>query len=125
MDLKKIINILFVTLFTVITIGFTINKHYSSGELFSMAIFSEPESCCADVCACCDEESETIQFHEDYTFSIDNVEFSPTQLELFAAVLSFNTCEPEQNITGNDFVDQDLPPPDNLTRLSYFQSFLL
>jgi hypothetical protein len=116
---------LFTVVFTVLTLGFTVNKHYSGAELFSMAIFSEPESCCADVCDCCDEKSETIQFRTDYVFPIENVDFSPIQLELFAAVLSFNTCVPELTISENDFVDQDLPPPDNLTRLSYFQSFLL
>lgn len=90
-----------------------------------MAIFSEPESCCADVCDCCDEESETFQFHVDYTFTIDHLEFNPSEVDLFVVALAFNAVEPEQNLTEKEFTDQDLPPPDNLTRLSYFQSFLL
>lgn len=112
-------------MFTVLTVGITVNKHYSGGELFSFAIFGEPESCCADVCNCCDEETQTIQFHADYTFSLENVEFRPLELERFAVELAFNTVVPEKNLTKNELVDQDLPPPDKFTTLSYFQSFLL
>ena len=37
--LKKIIHILFTIVFTVVTLGFIINKHYSGGELFYLALF--------------------------------------------------------------------------------------
>lgn len=118
-------NVFFVTVFTIITIGFTVNKHYSGGKLFSLAIFSEPESCCSDVCDCCDEKSETIQFHADYTFSVDHEECNPSELQLFAHAVLLNIQEPEPVLVKTEFTDQDLPPPDKLTRLSYFQSFLL
>ncbi len=124
-QLKKTIHILFTIVFAVVTLGFTVNKHYSSGELFSLAIFSEPESCCADVCDCCDEESETVQFLVDYTFTDDNIESVPVEVELFAVILSFTNAETELAISNIEFIDQDLPPPDNLTTLSFHQSFLL
>jgi hypothetical protein len=109
----------------VVTLGFTVNKHYSGGELFSMAIFGEPDSCCEDVCDCCDENSETVQFLVDYTFSIDNFESIPTELELFTTALLLSLQEPVLVLAKIEFIDQDLPPPDNLTRLSYNQAFLL
>ena len=123
--LKKTVHILFATIFTVVTLGFTVNKHYSGGELFSVAIFSEPESCCEDVCSCCDEESETIQFLADYTFTIDNFELTPSEVELFTVALALAIAEPEFVLTDSELFDQDLPPPDKLATLSYFQSYLL
>ena len=123
--LKKIIHILFTIVFTVVTLGFIINKHYSGGELFSLALFGEPESCCEDMCGCCDEESETIQFLVYYTFTIDNFDTNPIELELFAAAILLSLQETELVLAKTEYIDQDLPPPDNLTRLSYNQAFLL
>ena len=123
--MKKTIHILFTIVFTVVTLGFTVNKHYSGGELFSLSIFSEPESCCADVCNCCDEDSETVQFLADYTFVVDNFDTTPGEVELLASLITITTAEPELVITKTEFTDKDLPPPDNLTTLSFHQSFLL
>jgi len=123
--LKKTIYILFTITFTVITLGFTVNKHYSGGELFSVALFSEPESCCEDFCSCCDEEAVTIQFRADYTFSIDTFEPSAPEMELFAFTIDFTISEQEIVLTEARIIDQDLPPPDNHSALSFYQSFLL
>lgn len=123
--MRKTIHILFTIVFAVVTLGFTINKHYSGGELFSLAVFSEPESCCEDVCSCCDEESETVQFLVDYTFSADNFKATPSEVQLFAVALAFTFAEPKLVLTDSELIDQHLPPPDNLTTLSYFQSYLL
>lgn len=123
--MKRTIHIIFIIVFTIVTLGFTVNKHYSDGELFSLAVFSEPESCCANVCDCCDEESETVQFLADYTFSLDSFEPTSGELEVFAVALPLSIAEPELVLTDTDLVDQDLPPPDNITRLSFHQSFLL
>jgi len=123
--LKKIFQITFVFIFTLITIGVTVNKHYSRGELFSIAIFSEPESCCPIDCNCCDEESETIQFLVDYTFFIDSFDPAPGEVELFTVALSINIAEPELALADSDFFDQDLPPPDKPSTLSFYQNFLL
>ncbi|PLX00222.1 MAG: hypothetical protein C0591_01615 [Marinilabiliales bacterium] len=123
--MKKIIHISFIFFFVIITLGFTVNKHYSGGELFSFAIFSEPESCCEDVCNCCDEESETVQFLADYTFSLDSFDTNQIEIELFTAALLLTVSEPELALAKTVFIDQDLHPPDNLKRLSFNQSFLL
>lgn len=123
--MKKVIYILFVLLYTVITLGFTVNKHYSGDELFAIAIYSEPESCCADVCDCCNEESETVQFLVDYTFSIDNFEPTPGELELFTALFTIDIQEPNFSLTKSEVYEQDLPPPNNTFTLSLFQTYLL
>ncbi len=123
--MKKTIHILFTIVFTVVTLGFTINKHYSGGELFSIAVYSEPESCCEDVCNCCDEESETVQFLVDYTISTDNFESSLSELELFAVAIVLSNFDTEFIYAAPELIDQDLPPPDKLTTLSFYQNFLL
>jgi hypothetical protein len=109
----------------IVTLGFTVNKHYSGGELFSLALFGEPESCCEDMCSCCDEESETVQFLVDYAFSIDNLESTPVEVELITISLLLGFVETDLVENSNEFFDQDLPPPDNLTRLSFFQTYIL
>ncbi|MCB2206793.1 MAG: hypothetical protein KQH67_00740 [Bacteroidetes bacterium] len=123
--MKKTIHILFTLVFTVITLGFTINKHYSGGELFSFSIFGEPESCCADVCNCCDEETQTIQFHADYVFSIDAFDHDQVELELFAAALPLSTIETTCVLSNTAVIDLDLPPPDTHSIFSFIQFYLL
>ena len=66
-----------------------------------------------------------MQFLTDYTFSLDTFEPTPGELEVFAVALALLIAEPELVSTDTDLIDQDLPPPDNLTRLSFHQSFLL
>ena len=77
------------------------------------------------MCGCCDEESETIQFLVYYTFTIDNFDTNRIELELFAAAILLSLQETELVLAKTEYIDQDLPPPDNLTRLSYNQAFLL
>ena len=125
MHLKKIAHILFVAVFTVLTVGITVNKHYSGGELFSFAIFGEPESCCADVCNCCDEETQTIQFHADYVFSVDTFNHDQLALELFAAALPLITIETTSVLSNITISEQDLPPPGKHAIFSFIQSYLL
>jgi hypothetical protein len=106
-------------------VGITVNKHYSGGELFSFAIFGEPESCCADVCNCCDEETQTIQFHADYVFSTDTFNHDQVELELFTAALPLNTIETTLVLSNTTIIDQDLPPPGKQLIFSFIQSYLL
>ena len=122
--MKKTIHILFLAIFTAITLGFTVNKHYSGGELFSFALFGEPESCCDDVCDCCDEESETIQFLADYMFSVDKSDDLSSEVVLIIANVLLNDIINDID-SRPIYVNADLPPPKNSSTLSLFQSFIL
>ena len=51
-EVKKVINILTVVIFLTTFVGVQIHKHYSQGKLHSVAIFSEPETCCDDMDNC-------------------------------------------------------------------------
>ena len=48
----KIVNILVSVIFLLSFVGVQINKHYSNGKLYSVAIFNEAESCCEAVESC-------------------------------------------------------------------------
>ena len=123
--MKKTVHILFTGIFILVTLGFTINKHYSSGELFSFALFAEPESCCADICSCCEEETVTVQFLADYLVSVESFEEATIELELFPIEQPLEIAKPESVLVSNEITDQDLPPPDNQTKLSFYQTYLL
>ncbi|GEM_PF-1951360 len=47
-SMNRIVNISVTIIFLAAFIGVQINKHYSNGRLYSVAIFSEPETCCDD-----------------------------------------------------------------------------
>lgn len=54
--LRKAGHIILVFILVVVTMGVTINKHYSGGTLYSISLFFEAESCCERDCDCCSDE---------------------------------------------------------------------
>lgn len=88
MRIKKIGHIIMILLLLISTAGVSINKHYSGGELFSMAFFVEAESCCETPCGCCKETSEFVQVKADYITSVFDSQ-DATQLDLLFTILPF------------------------------------
>ena len=121
--LKRILHILFATVFTILTVGVTLNKHYSNGDLFSIALFGEAESCCEVPCDCCDEETEVIQFVADYISSDSNVDSDKKAIELFSAI-DFNVLNTDVTVKHSSLIASytDLPPPKTKPSLSQIQS---
>ncbi len=68
--IKKAANYImsFLLLFSVI--GISINKHYSGNELYSVSIFSIPESCCDEPCNYCNETTEVFRITDDFLQSV-------------------------------------------------------
>lgn len=67
---RKLANIFVLILFVVSTTGFTISKHYCHGNLVSVAINAEAESCCGSSNnGCCENENEFYQLNDDFTAS--------------------------------------------------------
>ncbi|NOR86919.1 MAG: hypothetical protein GQ527_04870 [Bacteroidales bacterium] len=50
--MRKILNIFISLVFLISFIGIQINKHYSQGKLYSVAIYQDAESCCSNLGAC-------------------------------------------------------------------------
>lgn len=54
--LRKAGHIILGFIIVVVTMGVTINKHYSGGNLCSISLFFEAESCCERDCDYCSDE---------------------------------------------------------------------
>lgn len=125
--MKKILHISFAFVFTVLTVGITINKHYSGGELFSVALYGEADSCCDEPCECCDDESNTIQFIADYLSSsnyLPNNEIITIELnsDYFVNLLSDVN---DINDKAEEYIYTDLPPAGIDPIFPKTQSYLL
>ncbi len=123
--MKRIIHFGLSLLLVVSTMGVTINRHYSGGELFSTSLFAEPESCCAAKCDCCHEESQVIKVEDDFigsAFDLIKVFF----FELVKSTLNveFSTLD-EQQISKNISTECDKSPPPDKFIQEFTQSFLL
>ncbi len=124
--MKKFIHILIAGLFLFTTTGFTITKHYCSGNLVDVAINSAPESCCGDDGGgCCTDESETFQLKENVTpvQSIDlDQEFSFEIQMLVNDLFEVNLPEISES---SSYFEINIPPPDVRAFLADIQSFRL
>ena len=69
--LNRIGNIALIIILLCATTGMVVKKHYMFGELYSTAVFSNPESCCADddLCECCHEESTSYKIDQSFRIS--------------------------------------------------------
>ncbi|MDT8393253.1 MAG: hypothetical protein RQ761_05390 [Bacteroidales bacterium] len=123
--MKRALYISVAVLFLLLTTGVSISMHYSAGELFSVAIFGEAESCCDDWCDCCSDETVLIQFTDNYMFSAASSPDAPTWLFEF---IDF-PCRDQRAISA--FIPQhiylfaDRPPPKTSKFLAQLQSYLL
>ena len=128
LELKKLHYILFAVFFTVLTVGASVSKHYSGGDLYSVALFGEAKSCCEVPCDCCDDESEVIQFTADYVFSVSaNLDHSTSTIDLFTdhASMVLHLTE-DVNDNGRIIYHSDIHPPrETSTYLSQIQTYLL
>jgi hypothetical protein len=64
---KNFFHIAILVIMMVSTMGFTITKHYCSGDLIDLSIAGEVENCCDMEGDCCHNEQQTYQLEEDYT----------------------------------------------------------
>ena len=123
--MKKGFSIGLTVFMVVATIGITVNKHYSGGELYSVALFGEADSCCEIPCDCCQEESETHQLKADYigsSFELVKVFVAKIAGNLFHEL--FSVLAGFDNKTEKYYTDKS-PPPLIISGEKYTQVFLL
>lgn len=121
--MKKTFVIGLAFLLVIATIGITINKHYSHGKLFSVALYGEAESCCTD-CDCCHDETITIKLQDDYIYSS-----SDEELPNFSQPITF-ICDDFIQVTSSAkaskfFLNWDKSPPIKDFSEEHTQIFLL
>ncbi len=63
--MTKIVNIFISLIFLTLFIGVQVNKHYSNGKLYSIAVFQEAEDCCAEESCVMDMNSCTSEMQQN------------------------------------------------------------
>lgn len=122
--MKKILSIGLGFLLVVSTIGITINKHYSGGELFSYALFGEADSCCEVNCECCEEESTTIKVEDDFvSTSFDLIKIIVS--EVFQNAIDSIFAEASEPGLKKASPEIDKSPPPIRSGEKYTQAYLL
>ncbi len=122
--MRRIFSIGLAFLLLISTVGVTINKHYSGGELYSVALFVHADSCCEVDCNCCHDESETHQVKDEFiTSSFDLAKV------FFTDAITFVYDRFVQDLLGIEktqtFLEHDKSPPNRETGEEYTQVFLL
>jgi len=109
-------------------VGVSISRHYSGGELYSIALYGEATSCCEVPGDCCDDETDVIQFTADYVFSLSTtLDHSETVIDLFTDYTFFLLPQFDNvdDIARIYYPVDSHPPRETGTYLSEIQAYLL
>lgn len=104
--MNKVTTILFAVYFLISTIGIAVNVHYCSGQLKSVAILVDAESCCDDAstCGCCKDETFVFQ-HDVEDVLLQNVSLTMSTPILWVAtlqLLSLDSSAPSAQLFPNE-----------------------
>jgi hypothetical protein len=114
--MKKAIATIFSVFYLLVTVGMAVQVHYCAGEIASVQLFSETNSCCGDEgdcnANCCHYSSQVIQFEEQQTL-LSN--FKPTiEQPVFELAVSASPASPDLPVQEDEsVVDDELRPPPN------------
>jgi hypothetical protein len=113
-------------IFTTLTVGVNITKHYSDGELYSFSVYGEAKSCCEVPCDCCSDESEFFQLQGDYLFSGYTLHTEVEAIDLLLSTLpTIDIVSTSSNQEFDIFHNTDSPLHESKDYLSMIQAFLL
>lgn len=125
--MKRLLNILVSILFLLSIIGIQINTHYSKGELFSIGVFQEAQSCC-DIEEFCEQSGESScqhsqaskednscenissYFHLDQVFGSEPLNLPPVKSIESFAILDVYQISDYPFINSNKSFYYPLPP---------------
>ena len=132
--IRKLSHITISLLLLILTMGFSVSKHYCGNALVEVSIFaSVADGCsgdgsCAMESSCCHNELQVFQLDEDYSIPVvtDHVQFIQQDL----AIIDLGCLLPDYNLYAKNssfLSDAESPPPplDTSTFLSAIQSYLL
>ncbi len=124
--LRKISHIISAILLLVTSMGMAVSKHYCHGELVSVSVFHEADSCC-DMPGCCTNENHFYQVKEDFSSPVISTVPVLAELDILGhdllATESLLTETESENTTS--FIDYSPPPKNIQTVLSLKQVYLL
>ena len=126
--IRKTINIILSTLLIITTTGFSISKHYCHGDLISVAINKDAESCCdMEMADHCKNDEEHIQLENDFIYKDqqdNNAKLFPLDAGLFSLTSSL-TENPGIENESTPFFSRIIHPPEIQIFLSLIQAYLL
>ncbi len=130
--LRKISHIAIVLLLVILTMGFSISKHYCGGMLIEVSLFSSHSTGCQEegsVCTtdgCCRNEQQVIQMDETYTHPavLDTVPFFRVILAIIDPA-AFDQALFRSFCFNGHAPDESSPPDDVFSLLSGLQVFRL
>ncbi len=107
------------------TIGLVVSKHYCGGEIVSVSVFQEEESCC-DMGDCCSTESQTYQIKDDFSTPAITVLPLLAEIEILGHDLFGTEDVPNFEEDNSELFVSDSPPPKTIqTVLSLKQVYRL
>jgi len=139
--MKKAINILVSIVFLISFIGVQVHKHYSHGELYSVAVYAEAENCCEDMETCdmtnmsasgehqkqddcsCKDETETFKLNTNFVVS-EKQEIAGMPVFDIIATCCFLEKSYIKVLDKNIQIIDILPPDKSLDTQSEFGVFL-
>jgi hypothetical protein len=98
------------------TTGISLHKHYSGGNFYSFALYTEAESCCQTDCDCCTDEVEFLQLDADFLCSpLADIDFKNTSTlsDMVFYFTNNSLLTSEFQAHKNSLIFQNLSPPKN------------
>ncbi len=99
--------------------------HYCGGELVSISVSKDAETCCAETGDCCEDKTVHFELEDDYVSPVHGNDFQITELEVLLPilfVLNFDLSVDDE-IASVAFFDSS-PSPTVQTRLALLQTYL-
>ncbi|MEA2042679.1 MAG: hypothetical protein U9N85_09030 [Bacteroidota bacterium] len=122
---QKITNIIIPFILLISTTGVSLSKHYSGGELYSISLVGEAESCCTVPCDCCSDESDFYKLVVDYLMSASQDTPDINILNLFEVFdVNSMTLKLDFYVDRSFELIADFSPPELTHSISFLQTFL-
>jgi len=130
--IRKAGHIAITALLLILTMGFTVSRHYCGGRLVDVSLSSVFQDSCPESSApcnmdhCCRNEHQVYQMNEEYTSSavLDHLPFFQVMLAVYTPDQLIPSSGQQEGI--NHFSPAESPPPlDKQTILSNLQIFRL
>lgn len=121
---KKILHITLALTLLIVTMGFTVSKHYCGDNLVSISVNHEAKSCC-DSDNCCHNETNHYQLEDDFVYSFVATDIQIQNIDiLFPVIFTVLNSETEINNDSEIHIFESPPPQKIQTVLSLYQSYL-
>lgn len=124
--LRKVSHIILSSLLLISTMGLVISKHYCSGDLVSVSVFYEANSCCG-VSDCCHNEDLIVKVKDDFSSPVISTIPVLAEINILGNGLLNTESLLKEPKLDNKSIFRDFSPPPKTTQtvLSLKQVYLL